>query len=659
MANRLSLETSPYLLQHANNPVDWYPWGGEALALAKAQNKPILLSVGYSACHWCHVMAHESFENAHTAEIMNAHFINIKVDREERPDIDQIYQTAHAMMTQRSGGWPLTMFLTPGQIPFYGGTYFPPTQRYNLPGFADLLPRVAAAYHERGDAIQEQTQPLLDALAQRNGVDNAAELSASMIEDGVAQLKSSFDARHGGLGSAPKFPNEPDWALFLRLAGNDDKARTMVVRTLASMAAGGIYDHLAGGFCRYSVDERWEIPHFEKMLYDNGQLLSLYADGWLLTGQARWQEIVAESIHWLINELRDREGAFYAALDADSEGVEGKFYVWERSEIQALLPPDIFPAFAEYYGLNQAPNFEGEYWHLRVHGVDNGAPQFAAERKLLLEARAKRIRPGLDDKILTGWNALVIKGLAQSAKAFQCHDWLETAQQAMDFVRQNLWQGGRLHATYKHGEARFNGYLDDHAFLLDALLMLLQAEFRQQDLNFAVMLADSLLNDFEDRDNGGFFFTRHDHEQLIQRPKSPYDNAIPSGNGIAAFALQRLGHLLGEIRYLQAAERTLVAFSGTLKRNPAACPSLLLALQEWLNPPTLVVLRGEHLQSWQQQLAVKFLPHCFIIGLANQVTTGYAALDKPTVQTVNAWVCRGVVCLPAISTLNELVMELC
>ncbi|HEY7986242.1 MAG TPA: thioredoxin domain-containing protein, partial [Methylophilaceae bacterium] len=488
MANRLSLETSPYLLQHADNPVDWHPWGEEALSLSKAQNKPILLSIGYSACHWCHVMAHESFEDVRTAEIMNALFINIKVDREERPDIDQIYQTAHAMMTQRSGGWPLTMFLTPEQIPFYGGTYFPPTQRYNLPGFADLLPRVAAAYHERGASIQEQTQPLLDALAQRNGVDAAVDLNVSMIANGIAHLKSSFDSRHGGLGSAPKFPNEPDWALFLYLAREDDDARAMVVKTLSAMAAGGIYDHLAGGFCRYSVDERWDIPHFEKMLYDNGQLLSLYADGWLLTGEPRWKGVVEESIHWLLDELQDVEGAFYAALDADSEGVEGKFYVWERSEIQTLLLPEIFPTFAEYYGLDAAPNFEDEYWNLRVTGIDDGAPQLAVARKLLLDARAKRIRPGLDDKILTSWNALAIKGLAQSAQAFQRHDWLERAQQAMDFIRQNLWQDGQLHATYKQGRARFNGYLDDHAFLLDALLMLLQAEYRQQDLEFAVML---------------------------------------------------------------------------------------------------------------------------------------------------------------------------
>jgi hypothetical protein len=390
--------------------------------------------------------------------------------------------------------------------------------------------------------------------------------------------------------------------------------------------------------------------------------LSLYTDGWLLTGEPRWQEVVEECITWLRNELQDANGAFYAALDADSEGEEGKFYVWRREEIEALLAPTIFPAFTEYYGLNAAPNFEGEYWHLRVkdidHGIDDGAPQLRAARELLLKARGKRIRPGLDDKILTSWNALVIKGLAQAAKTFQRKDWLATAQQAMDFLRGKLWKNGRLHATYKNASARFNGYLDDHAFLLDALLMMLQAEYRQQDLDFAVMLADALLERFEDSENGGFFFTSHDHEQLIQRPKSPYDNAIPSGNGIAALALQRLGHLLGDTRYLKAAERTLLAFSGAVGRSPASCPSLLCALQEWLSPPTLVVLRGEQTQAWQQHLTTRFLPHCLIIALPNHITTGFAALDKPTSKSVNAWVCKGVECLPAISSLDELITQL-
>jgi hypothetical protein len=335
--------------------------------------------------------------------------------------------------------------------------------------------------------------------------------------------------------------------------------------------------------------------------------------------------------------LQEADGAFYAALDADSEGEEGRFYVWQRSEVETLLPPDLFPDFAEYYGLNAVPNFEGEYWHLCVRGPDNGAPHLASARKILLQARGKRIRPGLDDKILTSWNALLIKGLALAAKTFQRPDWLKTAQTAMDFVYRNLWQEGRLFATYKHGQARFNGYLDDHAFLLDALLQLLQADYRQQDLDFAVLLADALLQRFEDAEYGGFFFTSHDHEQLIQRPKSPYDNAIPSGNGIAAFALQRLGHLLGETRYLKAAERTLQAFSGTIGRNPAACPSLLCALQEWLDPPALVILRGEQTQAWQQHLATRFLPHSFIIALPNDITSGYTALDKPVSKSVNAW----------------------
>jgi uncharacterized protein YyaL (SSP411 family) len=657
MPNHLAQETSPYLLQHADNPVDWHPWGVQALELAKAQNKPILLSVGYSACHWCHVMAHESFEDARTADLMNRYFINIKVDREERPDIDQIYQTAHAMMTQRSGGWPLTMFLTPQQVPFFGGTYFPPTPRYNLPGFAELLTRVAQAFHERGADIEQQTRPLLDALSHKSDLDTPQKLSPSLIDAGIAHLKAAFDPHHGGFGDSPKFPNAPDWVLLLRSASNDDAARSMAVKTLQGMAAGGIYDHLAGGFCRYSVDERWEIPHFEKMLYDNGQLLSLYTDGWLLTGEPRWQEVVEECIDWLQSELNDPEGAFYAALDADSEGVEGKFYVWDRSEVQILLPPDMFPAFADYYGLNTAPNFEGKHWHLCIKGIDGDAADLARARKLLLSARSQRVRPGLDDKILTSWNALAIKGLAQAAKAFNRPDWLKTAQTAMDFVRGNLWKNDRLYATYKYGGARFNGYLDDHAFLLDALLALLQAEYRQQDLDFAVLLADTLLQRFEDTE-GGFFFTSHDHEHLIQRPKSPYDNAIPSGNGIAASALQRLGHLLGETRYLKAAERTLLTFSGALGRNPASCPSLLCALQEWLSPPTLVVLRGEQTQAWQQHLAARFLPHCLIVALPNHITTGISTLDKPASQSVNAWVCKGVECLPAINSLDELMMRL-
>ncbi|MCE9633598.1 MAG: thioredoxin domain-containing protein, partial [Methylophilales bacterium] len=489
--NKLAQETSPYLLQHAENPVEWYPWGEEALALAKQQDKPILLSVGYSACHWCHVMAHESFEDAATAAVMNAHFINIKVDREERPDIDQIYQAAHSVMTQRTGGWPLTMFLTPEQLPFYGGTYFPPTPRYGLPGFSGLIEQVAEAYHERKADIASQGHQLVAALNQRTGTATQS-LSDAPIETGVEQLTAAFDSTHGGFGSAPKFPNAPDWVLFIRLAatgdGNTLHMLHMLHKTHTAIAAGGIYDHLAGGFCRYSVDERWEIPHFEKMLYDNGQLLSLYSDGWLLIGDARWREVVEDSINWLLRDMQDSGGAFYAALDADSEGVEGKYYVWKTEQVKALLPADIYPQFATHYGLNTAPNFEHEFWHLCVEGTDDSAPHLKQAREILLKVREQRVPPGRDDKILTSWNALLIQGLSKAGRSFNRPEWIKTAQKAVDFVREYLWENGHLLACYKDGQARFNGYLDDYAFLLNALLDLLQAEYRQADLDFAVSL---------------------------------------------------------------------------------------------------------------------------------------------------------------------------
>lgn len=660
MPNRLAQETSPYLLQHADNPVDWHPWGEEALALSRRLDKPILLSIGYSACHWCHVMAHESFEDPQTAAVMNEHFINIKVDREERPDIDHIYQAAHNLMTRRSGGWPLTMFLTPEQVPFYGGTYFPPTPRYNLPGFADLLLRVSEAYRERKTDIAGQTENLLNALEQR-ATAPATALNTSVIAAGVEQLKSSFDPQHGGFGGAPKFPNEPDWVLLLRQAARGDaQALEMVKTTFSHMAAGGIYDHLAGGFCRYSVDERWEIPHFEKMLYNNGQLVSLYSHAWLMTGEPRWKEVVEESVHWLLDEMLDSGGAFYAALDADSEGEEGKFYVWDRTEVQAALGADSYPGFAEYYGLNHSPNFEGQHWHLCLQDGVEATSQLAAARQKLLALRSRRIRPGRDDKILTSWNALMIKGLANAGRTFGRPDWVKAAQQATDFIRQYLLEDGQLHACYKDGRARFNAYLDDHAFLLDALLELLQAEFRQPDLDFAVYIAEALLARFEDAQEGGFFFTSHDHEHLIQRPKSPYDNAIPAGNGIAALALQRLGHVLGEVRYLKAAERTLLAFGGILERNPAACPSLLCAVDEWQKPPTTVVLCGEISQAlaWKKQLDRRYRPSTLILALPEGVVTGYPTLDKNAISAVNAYVCRGVECLPAIDRIEDLMAQL-
>ena len=665
MSNRLANETSPYLQQHADNPVDWYPWGEEALKLARELDKPILLSVGYSACHWCHVMAHESFEDAEVAALMNEHFINIKVDREERPDIDQIYQTAHNMLSQRSGGWPLTMFLTPQQEPFFSGTYFPKTPRYQLPGFGDLAVRVAAFYHERKQDLVEQNRSLMQAFARSVPAPSPTlTANADTLQLGFEHLKSNFDFEHGGFGSAPKFPNQADIALLLRQSrACNREAEAMALQMLHSMAAGGIYDQIGGGFCRYSVDEHWMIPHFEKMLYDNGQLLCLYADGWQISKDEMFARVMEETVEWLLREMHSPAGAFYSSLDADSaneqgDSEEGKFYVWQPAEVKALLTPEEFAVAATCYGFDRASNFEGHAWHAYL--AASPAPEEVAllnsARAKLFQAREQRIRPGRDDKILTSWNALAIKGLARAGRVLKRPDWIAAAQQAVDFIHDKLWVNGRLLATCKGDVAHLNAYLDDYAFLLDALLELMQAEYRPADMAFAQALAEVLLQEFEAED-GGFYFTGHSHEVLIHRPKQGYDNATPSGNGIAAIALQRLGHVLGETRYLQAVERALKAFDSIMQRNPAGCPNLLTALEEHMQPPTVVILRGNagNMEEWRRALDNRYLPEVLCFSLPASLTDLPETLSRPFSEAVNAWVCHGVECLPAINRLDELI----
>lgn len=674
MANRLGAETSPYLLQHANNPVDWYPWGEEAFKLARQQDKPILLSIGYSACHWCHVMAHESFEDAEVAAVMNQHFINIKVDREERPDIDQIYQTAHQMLSQSNGGWPLTVFLTPDQEPFFSGTYFPKTPRYQLPAFPDLVRRVAGFYHERKSDLAEQNNQLMQAMA-RTVPTASAEVTAGeeALRLGFEQLRGVFDFTYGGFGTAPKFPNHADIAFLLRAAhAGNAEAGSMALQMLQSMAAGGIYDHLAGGFCRYSVDERWAIPHFEKMLYDNGQLLCLYADGWQLLEDKtelraqRFISVIEETMGWLLREMRSPAGAFYSSLDADSlnphgESEEGRFYVWQRDEVRALLTAEEYAVVARCWGLDRAANFEGHDWHLfqAAEPEQEEVALLQSAKAKLCSAREKRTRPGRDDKLLTSWNALAIKGVARAARVLERPDWTAVAQQALDFIHDKLWVDGRLLATCKDETAHLNAYLDDYAFLLDALLELMQTDYREQDMSFAIALADALLAEFES-DAGGFYFTSHRHEVLIHRPKQGYDNATPSGNGIAAVALQRLGHVLGEPRYLQAAENTLKAFDRVLQHSPSATPGLTMALEEFLHPPTVVILRGtgEEMAVWQKQLNQKYLPHCLCFSFTALVRHLPQTLEREYKDDVNAWLCRGVECLPAINRVDVLLESL-
>ena len=665
MPNRLAQETSPYLQQHADNPVDWNPWGEEALARARGEDKPILLSVGYSACHWCHVMAHESFEDPAVAEIMNRLFVNIKVDREERPDLDQIYQLAHQMLAQRPGGWPLTMFLTPEGAPFFGGTYFPKEPRYNLPGFPQVLERIAQVYREHRDEIGRQNQTLLATFEgmQPGAPAHHSELSAEPIEAALRSLKTNFDSRYGGFGGAPKFPHPAELEFCLRrsAAVSDGAAERIATHTLERMALGGIYDHLGGGFARYSVDAEWMIPHFEKMLYDNGPLLRLYADAWTVTRNPLFARVAEETAAWVMREMQSLEGGYYSSLDADSEHEEGKFYVWTPDEVRSLLTPDEYAALAPHYGLDGPPNFENTHWHLRVVRAPaaDAAALLASGRRKLFEAREKRIHPGRDEKVLVSWNALMIAGMARAAVVFGRGDWLASARRSLAFIRETMWKNGRLLATYKDGKAHLNAYLDDYAFLLAALLELLQAEFDPSALAFAEDLAEVLLEQFEDKAQGGFFFTSHDHEKLIHRPKPGYENATPSGNGVAAFALQRLHFLTGESRYALAAERTLAQFHAELSEHPGGHATLLAALEEHQQPTRTVIVRGPEaeMRRWRRELAQRYAPQTMVIAIDGATSELPPVLAKPAGGRVNAWVCEGTVCLAPIDRLENLIEQ--
>lgn len=670
MPNKLTLETSPYLLQHADNPVEWYPWGEEALSFAKQFDKPILLSIGYSACHWCHVMAQESFADPATAALMNELFVNIKVDREERPDLDQIYQTAHALLTQRSGGWPLTMFLTPTQEPIFGGTYFPKQARYGLPGFTELLQRVADAYRQNNASIEQQKQRWREVFtANKPAPPTHTVLESASFDHMLNQLRTNFDPIDGGFGDAPKFPHAIELNFCLRRLVIQAEKPHIVTHSLSKMAEGGLFDQLGGGFYRYSVDRQWTIPHFEKMLYDNALLLSVMSDAYLATGLPRLAETIRSSAQWALREMQSPAGGYYSSIDADSEHQEGKFYLWTTTEIQNLLSKDEYALFGPHYGLDHPPNYEEHAWHLRISTPfsqltqrlqlppDHAQAVLNRAKEKLLSVRSQRIHPGRDEKILTSWNALMITGMTRAARVFAEKAWCQSAQLALDFIQHTLWNGERLNATYKDGRARLNAYLDDYAFLLQALLEMMQTEFRASDLNFARTLADALLNYFEDTSDGGCYFTSHDHEQLLDRPKTGHDNATPSGNGIAAQTLFVLGHLLGEQRYLSVAERIVRLFYPHFERH-GFC-SLLVALEFYLQPPTIVILRGPQTacNEWHTTLAKTYRPHSIIINVGEHRALP-PALHKPLTAAPQAWVCRGTHCLIPIDDLTLLQDEI-
>jgi uncharacterized protein len=651
--NRLAQETSPYLQQHAANPVEWYAWGPEALERARAEDRPILLSIGYSACHWCHVMAHESFEDPAVAAVMNRRFVNVKVDREERPDLDQIYQTAHQMLAQRAGGWPLTMFLAPDGTPFFGGTYFPKEARYGLPGFPDLCERVAALWREKRAEIGAQNAEVLKGFARTlpRPAARLGELDAGPVQALLDVLRTNFDATYGGFGAAPKFPHPTDLELCLRKGET-----TMAHTTLKRMCEGGIYDQLGGGFCRYSVDARWMIPHFEKMLYDNGPLLGLLTDAWLVTRDAVYRKCAEDTAVWMMREMQSPEGGYYSSLDADSEHEEGKFYVWDRDEAQRLLTAGEYAAAAPHFGLDQPPNFENRRWHLHV-AKPMDTPTLEAAKARLFAAREKRVRPGRDEKILVSWNALAIRGMAHAGRVFGDERWSDSARRALQFIRSAMWRDGRLAATYKDGRAHLNAYLDDYALLIAALLELLQEKFSTEDLAFASQLAEVLLDQFEDKAEGGFFFTARDHEKLIHRPKPGHDHATPAGNAVAAWVLGRLAALTGEERYVRAAARTLELFYPAMQEHPGGFAMMAIALDEYLAQPKTLILRGGQaaIDAWRRELAREFLPDAELLAIPDDVRGLPPLLDKPRrPQPVNAWLCRGVTCLEPISDLVHL-----
>jgi uncharacterized protein YyaL (SSP411 family) len=606
--NRLANETSPYLLQHAHNPVDWYPWGPEALARASVEDKPILLSIGYSACHWCHVMERESFEDPRIADQMNASFISIKVDREERPDLDGIYMQAVQAMTG-GGGWPMTVFLTPDGTPFYGGTYYPPTDRGQMPGFPRVLAAIADAWHTRrkevlesGTRLRESLQQTLPPAASPNDLD------ASILDAAATGLKKQHDRAEGGLGGTPKFPQPMALESLLRhwKRTGDPESLYVVTHTLDHMARGGIYDHLGGGFARYSTDAEWLVPHFEKMLYDNAQLARAYLMAYQATDSAFFHDVVEEVLVYVLRDMTDPSGGFYSTEDADSEGEEGKFYLWTPAEVEALLGAEDARRFNAFYDVNLPGNFERRASILRVQrtprqvadtlGVTEAAVLEAVERgrQVLFEARGKRVRPARDEKVLAAWNGMMLRAFAEAGAVLERPEFVRAAERNAEFLLREMRDGsGHLRRTWKPGHAaRLNAYLEDYANVADGLLALYEATFEPRWLSASLELAEIILAEFPDWDNGGFFDTSIGHETLITRPKDIFDNATPSGNSVAADVLLRLALLTDRPTYRDAAEGVLLVLRDAMARYPLGFARALNALDFCLDLPKEVAIVG-------------------------------------------------------------------
>jgi uncharacterized protein YyaL (SSP411 family) len=678
--NRLIHEQSPYLRQHAYNPVDWYPWGEEALARAKAENKPILLSIGYSACHWCHVMERESFEDPETARLMNELFIPIKVDREERPDLDQIYMDAVQAFSGR-GGWPLTMFLTPEGGPFFGGTYFPPQDRHGLPGFKRVLTSVAQAYRDRAQDVAQNVEKITQAITAMSGYSGAeAEVPKTVVVEAAAALSRHYDRTYGGLGQAPKFPNTFVFSLFLRALdiAADPALAEMVDRTLTHMAKGGIYDQIGGGFHRYSVDQQWLVPHFEKMLYDNALLARLYLDAARALDRAEFLQTAREIFDYVLREMTGPEGGFYSTQDADSEGEEGKFFIWTPQEVQAAVGPDLAPIAQRFFDVSAEGNFEGKNILHRTIDVADAAALFqikpeemerriAEIKRRLFEVRQRRVKPARDEKMLAAWNGLMIGALAEGFMVLADPRLLQAARRAADFVMSTMWDGRTLKRSYKDGAARFNGYLEDYAAMANALIDLYEASLETKYITQARTLIDAVLERFIDRANGGFFFTSDDHEQLITRPKPLFDGSTPSGNSEAAIALLRLHAYTGEESYLRQAQRTIELFGGLMMQQPMGFAHMIEAVDFYYRGAVEVVLVGDpqtaEFKQWRERIGLKYLPNRALFalnpaapqtGLVPEAARGKTQVDG----RLTAYVCRNFTCSPPRTSLAELEAEL-
>jgi len=670
IANRLINETSPYLLQHAHNPVDWFAWTDEAFEKARREDKPVLISIGYSACHWCHVMEHESFEDEATAAIMNANFVNIKIDLEERPDVDQIYMT-FVQMTSGHGGYPLNVFLTPDRKPFFGGTYFPPDNRFNMPSFQRILTSVAEAYRERKDEVLHSANEILGEIKTLSAQQSAGEnLSVEQTEFAFKGFVKTFDRANGGFGGAPKFPSPMSLEFLLRCfhRTGDENALSMVETTCRKMANGGICDQLGGGFHRYTVDAVWLTPHFEKMLYDNAQLARIYLHVFQITKDEFYKRVAIETLEYVKREMTDASGGFYAAQDADSEGVEGKFFVWTPEEVAQILDERETQIFNFYYDVSEHGNFEEK----NILNVKNSPAETAEvlkisedELKKILETgkkklfaeREKRVKPFRDEKVLTAWNGLMLAAFAEAGAILDDKDYLEIAARNADFILENLQKDGYLLRTFKDGQAKLNAYLEDYANFADGLIELFQASGDAKYLKEAKRLADLMITEFWDEEAGAFFFTANNHEELLIRNKDFYDNATPSGNSAAADVFLKLFHLVGDDRYERFAVTVLRLVAPQIRRYPQAFGRALSALDFYLNPTKEIVILGARGNELEREVWREYLPNKVVVSAENAENADFIPLlrerkmidGKPT-----AYVCENFTCQKPVATAADL-----